>query len=91
MFKFILILLFCLSLHNTSAHTLEIKLPKITPKKTQLYDFKYQMKDQYYFKGDVTNWGSLKFKMQFIVPSKWGTIYFNLYLPALVPKPIGFH
>ncbi len=46
------------------------------------------MKDQYYCKPDVYNWSSLKFKMQFIIPSKWGIIYLNLYLPALLPKPI---
>ena len=65
-----------------------IDLPKYKPREIQFYDFKYQMKDQYYFKGDMVNWSQIRLKGQFIVPTKWGNIFINIYLPPISPSGI---
>lgn len=70
---------------NIDLHLLKYVKPQI-----QFYDFKYKMKHEYYFKGDMVNWSSLRLKGQFIIPMKWGTIRIHLILPPAIPNGINF-
>jgi len=85
-----LLLYFNYNVHSQDSGKIDLHLHKYVKPKIQFYDFKYKMKDEYYFKGDVLSWSSLKLKAQFIIPTKWGIIRFNLILPPVIPNGISF-
>ena len=89
--KIILIGLFFISHHLFSQQKIDLHLPRIKNSQINFYDFKYQMKDKYYFKGDMLNWSNLRLKGQFILPTKWGIIYINIILPPVIQQGISLN
>lgn len=76
--------------HSQNFARLDLHMPIYVKPKIQFYDFKYKMRDEYYFKGDVLSWSSLKLKAQFIIPTKYGIIRINFILPPVIPGGISF-
>lgn len=73
----------CFSQSKVDLHLQSYPKPKVN-----FYDFKYKMKDQYYFKGDIANWSNLKLKGQFILHTSWGIIYIGIILPPIFERGI---
>jgi hypothetical protein len=75
--------------YHTQTTNIDLHLPKYQ-KKSHFYDFRYQMKDEHYFKGDMVSWSNLRFKAQFDFRTNWGNIKLDIILPPILQQGINF-